>query len=574
MVTAEHDHLPDEPGQRDELPVLIVGAGPTGLALAAQLHAFGVRFRIIDKSLDRARESRALAVQARTLELLQSVGLADTLVAKGNTSARLMLHFEGGRNAEVSLGGFAAADTRFPFILFVSQAETEAMLGEHLASRGVAIERGVELSDFAMDDHGVDAVLRFGDGHDERIRTKYLVGCDGAHSTVRRRAGIPFEGDAYLQDFMLGDVEADASHGSTLEPDTLHSFGGRNGVAMFFPLGRPATWRVIAMSGSAARNHPPPGHSQDESIAGDLSLRELQLVVDGATGGCVALRDPVWLSHFRLHHRQAARYRENRVFLAGDAGHIHSPVGAQGMNTGIQDAWNLGWKLALVDSGVADPGLLDSYEAERWPVGRALLRYTDRIFGIFTRSLSSNAVAAWIRRTVVARALPRVMRTERVRAFAFRFVSEFSIQYRRSAAVVEGTPSLRTGPRAGDRFPDVEVTRGGSHTSLQRELAGPCLHLLLCGSLDDWSRQADAIASLTGRYADALVIHQLTRSAAASVLVDATGEALSRLGVQDAAQYLVRPDGYVAYRCAGRDVRGLAEYLGRWYPNRKQSDVR
>jgi 2-polyprenyl-6-methoxyphenol hydroxylase-like FAD-dependent oxidoreductase len=562
----------DDPGDRahDTLDVLIVGAGPTGLALAAQLLAFGTRFRIIDRARDRARESRALAVQARTLELLQFVGLADALVAKGNASAQLMLHFEGGRRARVALGSFGAADTRFPFILFVSQAETEATLGEHLARAGTTIERGVELADFVTRDDAVEARLRFDDGREERVRAAYVVGCDGAHSTVRKLAGIAFEGDAYLQDFMLGDVEADPTPGAILEADTLHSFAGRDGMAMFFPLGHPATWRVIAMAGSAGPQRQAVPNVGDDRLTHDLSLGELQAVVDGATGGTVVLRDPVWLAHFRLHHRQANRYRERRIFLAGDAGHIHSPVGAQGMNTGIQDALNLGWKLALVLLGKADPRLLDSYEAERWPVGRALLRYTDRIFSVFTRSMSTSAVAAWIRRMIIAPILPRVMGSERVRALAFRFVSELGIRYRTSPLVVEGTPTLTTGPHAGDRLPDAEVTCNGRATTLQRELAGPCLHLLLCGAHNPGDRHDEAAAKIVARHTALVAMHRLTRSVAPGVLVDRSGDALDRLGVREAGVYLVRPDGYIAYRCAGRDLRGLEAYLGRWFPVREK----
>ena len=233
--------------------VLIVGAGPTGLALCAQLLLFGVRARIVDRALDRAHELRALAVQARTLELFQALDLADELVARGNTSATLMLHFDGRVVGEAQLGGFAAVNTRFPFILFVSQAETEALLGEHLASKGVTIERGVELIGFEAQANAVKCTLRHRDGSEEHLFARYLVGCDGAHSTVRKLAGISFEGDAYLQDFMLGDIEADAGPEVRLQRDTLHSFIGAVGVAMFFPLGRPATWRVIAMPGQAAK---------------------------------------------------------------------------------------------------------------------------------------------------------------------------------------------------------------------------------------------------------------------------------------------------------------------------------
>jgi 2-polyprenyl-6-methoxyphenol hydroxylase-like FAD-dependent oxidoreductase len=227
-----------------ELDALIVGAGPTGLVLATQLQRFGTRFRIIDRLLDRTRESRALAVQARTLELLQMIGLGERLVARGNTSTRLKLHLEGRAVAAVTLGDISAVDTRFPFILFVSQTETEDVLNEFLRASGVVIERGTELVSFEREDDGLQCLLRRDDGWQERLHTRFVVGCDGAHSTVRKESGIEFEGGSYPQDFALGDVEADGP----LEPKAINSFAGGGGVAMFFPLGRPTTWRVVAMA--------------------------------------------------------------------------------------------------------------------------------------------------------------------------------------------------------------------------------------------------------------------------------------------------------------------------------------
>jgi 2-polyprenyl-6-methoxyphenol hydroxylase-like FAD-dependent oxidoreductase len=556
-----------------ELSVLIAGAGPTGLTLAAQLSAFGVRVRLIDRSLDRAHESRALAVQARTLEIFQSLNLGEALAARGNPSARLELHFEGGATAEARLGDFGATDTRFPFILFVSQAETEALLGEYLVAAGVTVERGVELVDAIQGSDGVRCMLRRQDGREEQVTARYLAGCDGAHSTVRKLVGIPFEGGAYLYDFLLGDIEVDG----TLQPDTLHSFPGRRGVALFFPLGSPATWRVIAMPGGPrpqtvedARSEPAERSNRgpDEPMTGDLSLEELQSVVDGATGGGLKLRDPAWLTHFRLHHRQASRYRAHRVFLAGDAAHIHSPVGAQGMNTGIQDAWNLGWKLALVVRGAAAETLLDSYETERRPVGRTLLRSTDRAFSLFTRAMSAGPFAAWIRRTIGPGLAPWVLGSARVRALIFRFVSELGIHYRRSLVVREGQPRLRAGPAAGDRLPDARIVRDGRDTYLHQELAGPYVHVLLCGPTGQWSREQ--VAMLRTRHSGLLAVHYLDRHGAPGVLVDTAGEALSRLGLPDgradAAQYLVRPDGHIGFRCGGADIAALARYLEEWFP--------
>jgi 2-polyprenyl-6-methoxyphenol hydroxylase-like FAD-dependent oxidoreductase len=547
---------------RQAISVLIVGAGPTGLTLAAQLQAFGVDFRVVDRTPDRAHESRALAVQARTLEILQRLGLGEILVARGNPSARLALHFGGRRTAEVRLGGFSASDTRFPFILFVSQAETEALLDDYLARVGATVERGVELIGSTPEEGFVRCVLRHADGSEEVVDARYLVGCDGAHSAVRKQAGIAFEGDAYLQDFMLGDVDADGP----IEADVLHSFSASGSVAMFFPLRSPAAWRVIAMGPKVGRTEQAQ-QREDSLTRSELPLGELQSAVDGATDGAVRLRNPVWLTHFRLHHRQARRYRVGRVFLAGDAAHIHSPVGAQGMNTGMQDAWNLGWKLALVTRGWAGESLLDTYEKERWPVGRNLLRYTDRLFSVFTRVMSRSIVAAWVRRSVVARLLPLLFRSARLRAWAFKFVSQLAISYRRSSAVVEGRPRSRYGPHAGDRLPDASITRDGQDTQLQQALSPTAFTLLLCGRLEDW--QSAAVSSLADRHAELTEIRHLSRERRPGVLVDESGDALRRLGLHashELAQYLVRPDGYIAFRCAGQDLGAVDRFIAALRP--------
>ena len=283
----------------ETVPCLIVGAGPTGLALAAQLRCFGVPFRIIDRSFDRAHESRALGVQARTLEILDGLGLAEAMVASGSTSTRVAIHLGARTVASVKLAEFGPQDTRYPFILFISQAETERLLVEHLRGQGVAIERGVELVEFERRERFIECLLRGADGHEERVLTGYLVGCDGAHSVVRSRAGFSFEGGSYLEDFVLGDVEADGP----LEPGAINSFLGEGGSAIFFPLGSPATWRVIGITVRSAqprRDRP----SGDESPERSLTLEELQSVVALPTERSVVVRDPAWLTHFRLHHRQ------------------------------------------------------------------------------------------------------------------------------------------------------------------------------------------------------------------------------------------------------------------------------
>ncbi|HEX7081507.1 MAG TPA: FAD-dependent monooxygenase [Gammaproteobacteria bacterium] len=540
------------------LDVLVVGAGPTGLALAAQLCAFGARFRLVDKSLDRAQESRALAVQARTLELLESLGLGAKLVSRGNPSARVLLHFGQERPAEVRLGDFGAEDTRFPFVLFVPQTETEAVLGEYLDAHDIPIEREVELTALRQSANGVDCRLRRRDGREEAVTARYVVGCDGAHSTVRKLVGVPFQGEAYLQDFLLGDVEVEGA----LEPDALHAFAaGPQGVALFFPLRVPATWRIITFAEATAESGRRPVHAAEALKMNSLPLEELQAAVDGATGGGLRVHSPAWLTHFKLHHRQARHYRVDRVFLAGDAAHIHSPVGGQGMNTGIQDAWNLGWKLAFVCRRLAEKTLLDSYEAERWPVGRFLLRTTDRAFGVLVRLMSAGRAARWVRRNVVARVLPRVMQSERWRAKAFRFVAELDIHYRGSPAVAEGEPPAHSALRPGERLPDARVTCDGREIWLQQEVVGAHLAVLLCGDRGSWdAAQVEALRDAAGH----VVVRHLVHVPSPGDLVAPTGRLLARFGVvdeTDSAQYVVRPDGYIAYRSAGSDLRLLRERL-------------
>src|SRR5215831_5533399 len=433
-----------------EPEVLVVGAGPTGLTLAAQLHALSAGVRIIDRRFDRVHESRALAVQPRTLEVLRGLGIAQTLVERGNDTTRLQLH-AGERVVVVRLFDVGLEDTAYPFLLLISQAETEAVLNEHLAEQGITVERDVELVEFQADRDNVVCTLRHGNERTETLHARYLVGCDGAHSSVRHGARIPFEGGAYPQTFVLGDLEVDGD----LPRNVAHAFLGGGGMLFFFPLARPASWRMLGMR--------PPGANEGEQERTQPSLDELQAIADAFTGGSLRLRNPVWLTYFRLHHRHAARYRAGRVFLAGDAAHVHSPAGAQGMNTGIQDAWNLGWKLALVAKGSADEALLDTYESERRPIGRYVIRFTDRAARIAT---SESRILRLVRTQLAPRLAPILLRSSRARAYGFRTLAQLRINYRHSPAVQEGEPTLNRGPKAGDRLPDARIARDGSSQSL------------------------------------------------------------------------------------------------------------
>lgn len=526
-----------------------MGAGPTGLMLAASLNSFGVRTRVVDRMIDRAHESRALVVHARSLEIFRDLGISDTLVRRGNTSARIALHISATRKILIPFDDIGAVDTEFPYILFISQAETEAVLDAHLAAAGRKVERGVEVVALSAEAGGVACTLRHLDGREEVIRATYVAGCDGAHSFVRKAAGIPFEGGSYPETFVLGDVEVDGP----IVPNALNLFFGPRGASAFFPLGRPRSWRMIGIA------PPEVGAAINPSDRPVLTLEELQRIADVTVPVPLKLRDPDWLANFRLHHRQAAHYRAGRFFLAGDAAHVHSPAGGQGMNTGLQDAWNLGWKLALTVRGLAGESLLDSYEAERQPVGKFLLRYTDRLFGNFARVAKGGPIAWAIRTVFMGWVVPRVLASPKRRSRAFRIISQLGIRYRSSPIVTEGRPSLKEGSRAGDRFPDSPVTVRGKPSRLHRELGGPRFHMLLCGPESAWDPVA--LVEMEKKYPGLLSIRHLAREGSDSVLLDPTGAALEMLGVASHATYIIRPDGYISFRSGGARVARAAAHL-------------
>lgn len=533
----------------DTWDMLVVGAGPTGLAMAAQAHRHGASVVVVDRAVDRARESRALGVQPRTLEVLRAFGLADELVRRGNPAVRLRLH-AGGRTIRTELFDVGLEDTEFDFLLFCSQAETEAVLHEYLASRGVPVERGVRLESVAASGDVCTAMLRGPDGSPRHVRARFVVGCDGAHSTVRDLAGIPFVGGEYPQTFLLADLEADG-----LEPDAVNTFLTDTGPCLFFPLGSPASWRLITMR----RDVHGRGAGRGTGSTRPVEVEELQALADRATGGIVRLHDPVWATAFRVHHRHATAYRSGRLFLAGDAAHIHSPAGAQGMNTGIQDAVNLGWKLALVCRGLAPAALLDSYDAERRPVGGFVLRFTDRAF---TAATSANPVVRLVRSRVVPRVLPVALRVGAGRGAAFRTVSQLGISYRPGLAV-DRTPGRPWSPRprAGDRLPDAEVSIDGDQSRLHEAVTAPCFHLLLAGDPGAWADEE--VNALSARYGDLLVVHRLSRRAHSGAIHDESGTASRRLGVRGEAVFVVRPDGHIGHRGDGTDLRGARRYLER-----------
>ena len=341
--------------------VLVVGAGPVGLTLAAELRRYGVSVRIIDKVSARTDKSKALVVWSRTLELLQGAGCANAFVAAGHKVTAVNLNAGGKPLGRIS---FEAVETPYPFALMLPQSDTERLLEQHCAALGLAVERNVELVDFEAGGEAVSATLRHVDGRLETVSADWVVGCDGARSRVRHGLGMAFEGDTLMSDWVLADVHL---AGVRIPASELAMYVHHEGVLALFPI-KPGRYRVIADVGHSTADQP-----------AKPTLDEIQVLLDRRGPGGITASDAIWFSAFRINERKVKHYRAGRIFLAGDAAHIHSPAGGQGMNTGMQDAFNLAWKLALASRGIGGERLLDSYDAERGAVGEMVLRNAGRL---------------------------------------------------------------------------------------------------------------------------------------------------------------------------------------------------
>jgi 2-polyprenyl-6-methoxyphenol hydroxylase-like FAD-dependent oxidoreductase len=410
--------------------VLIVGAGPVGLTAALELTRFGVPVRIVDKAPAPATTSKALAVWPRTLEMLNAAGVSADLIAAG-VRAHGNRIFNGDKLlVELSFDTLASP---YPFLLLVTQDRTEAILTAHLEQLGIAVERAVEVTSIDQDQNAVSASLRHSDGTTETAEAAWLIGCDGAHSFLRHALGKSFDGSTNPADFILADLYL------TSDPPLSHSamsmFAHRDGILAIFPIGK-ERFRIIADLGAPS----PDVHRAEPTLA------DVQAVLDTRGPGGLTAHDPVWLSAFRINERQVDSYRSERMFLAGDAAHVHSPAGGQGMNTGMQDACNLAWKLALLarDEASGDM-LLESYNTERHPVAKAVIAQTTALTATMT---VQNPVMQSIRNT----AMYALFEIPAVEHTAANVLSEISIGYPKSA-LSDGTHALHNGPQAGARAP-------------------------------------------------------------------------------------------------------------------------
>jgi 2-polyprenyl-6-methoxyphenol hydroxylase-like FAD-dependent oxidoreductase len=495
--------------------VLIVGAGPTGLVLALWLNHFGVRVRIIDKLAASGTTSRALAVQARTLEYYQQMGLAQAVVDRGHKVPALNLWVRHNRAARIALENLGQGLTPFPFPIIFPQDEHETLLIDRLRQAGVEVERMAELVGFEDLGGEVRATVRR-NGKLETSAHAHLAGCDGARSRVREVLGTGFPGGTYDHLFYVADVEA---AGPPMNGELHVDLDDADFLAIF-PLGASGRARLIgSVRDDAAKDHE---HLQFDDVQG-RAVQNLK----------VEIKRVNWFSTYRVHHRVAQQFRKGRVFLLGDAAHIHSPVGGQGMNTGIGDAVNLAWKFAGVLKDSCGAALLDSYEPERIAFARRLVATTDQAF---TAVISSSALARFVRTKLLPALAPGVFRIRAIRRFMFRTVSQTAVDYRDSPLSEGSTGALR----GGDRLPWVSTGSGDKFNFAALGSMNWQMHV--------YGAPGPDLLSLSGRRK--IPLHAFAWQAA-----------MKHAGLRKNAVYLVRPDGYIGLADAQGRAAPISAYL-------------
>jgi 2-polyprenyl-6-methoxyphenol hydroxylase-like FAD-dependent oxidoreductase len=532
------------------VPVLVVGAGPTGLTLAAELARYGVQCRIVDKGAGPTELSKAIGMQARTLEILDNLGIVDEIVAAGHVVHGLSGHLNARRIFHFT---YDELDSPYPFLLNIVQSDTERILGGLVARQGLTVEWEVELLSFEQDDAGVTARLRHADGSEEEIRTDWLVGSDGARSLVRAAIGTAFEGQTYSEYFALADATLDWQ----LHDDELHAFVNPEGVLFVLPLGEGRHRLIVA----------------DKSRGGDgtgpePTFEDFQRALEVRGPGNATLSDPGWMTAFHVNARVAGDHRQGRVFLAGDAAHIHSPVGGQGLNTSVQDAHNLAWKLAHVVNGHADEKLLDSYDAERGPVARSVIKMTNSLTHMLTlHNVEAQHVRNWI--------MPLLGHVHAVGRQISAQDSEIVVNYRHSPLVAEfregrfGTTRFAGGPRPGDRAPDVTPIGmpDGTEGRFFDVIREATWHTLLLFEGDEPSEAttrelAELAAAAESEYGGLLRAYVVgTEGGGEGRLVDATGALHHRYHADAPCLYVIRPDGYIALRGRPPEGEALRQHL-------------
>jgi 2-polyprenyl-6-methoxyphenol hydroxylase-like FAD-dependent oxidoreductase len=530
--------------------VLVVGAGPVGLTLASELARYGVRCRIVDKDPGTKSISKALILHVRTEEVFEAMGAIDQAKAQSKPLRQVELHAYGKHIGNWTLDGI---DSPHPHPIILGQNRTEHILEQHLNSFGITVNWQVEATGFEQNDDGVTVTLRHADGKEEVVRTQWLVGCDGAHSMVRKQMGMSFEGGRYENEQF---IQADAKIRWTLPKGVSYLFLTEAGYMM-----------VIEMPDDIVRvfiSLPDP----DPANTTDPTLKEIEEALNRLGGIDAELYNPVWLARYRTSHRMVPEFRKGRVFIAGDAAHIHVPIGGQGMNTGIQDAFNLAWKLASTIKGTLQPEVLDSFNTERTPVAQALLAGTDMAYRnvLHPNELMKKAASLFG---------SYIIRMESVRTRFRNTLEEIEIAYKNSSLVEDNGGS--SGLAAGERAPDATIVRLKDFETVRlfEVFKGTRWTLLLLSgkqtSSDAYQKLVEIGQAIASKYTSEISTHLVVAGTVPPVNLNWDGDILmdsehylhDKYGASQSCLYLVRPDWYIGFRGQPANSDKLMAYLAK-----------
>jgi 2-polyprenyl-6-methoxyphenol hydroxylase-like FAD-dependent oxidoreductase len=515
--------------------VLIVGAGPSGLMMAAQLLRYGVIPTIIDTRQGPTNQSKALAVQARSLEIYRQMGVIEQVLKEGKPAAGAMMHRGEDVIATLPLGNAGTGQTPYPYVLMFPQSKNERVLLDYLTLNCCPVYWQTSLIALKQTANGAEAELQTGEDT-QTVSCAYVVGADGAHSVVRKQLGIPFSGDTYQHKFYLADIKINNS----FTDDFVHLYLSGKGFAGFFLMPEKDNFRVVGNLPAALDND------------AEKSFEDVLPHLRAVTALPLDVEQVNWFTIYKLHHRMAEKFSDGRCFLVGDAAHIHSPVGGQGMNTGLQDAYNLGWKLAGVVNGQLAPGILNSYAEERMPVARDLLNSTDKVFNIVTsQSLFSNLFKRFI--------LPPVLKffgkSDKIRAAFFKGVSQTGINYRNSG--LSRQLGYQAIIKAGDRLPYLEIfdEKKQEKTDIHAWCSKPGFTLITIGVIQE-SYLFTLAKWITQKYNLTLNFFHLPPS-------DKNQHVLDSFEVRPGQRkaLIIRPDMYIGYMNDIVDIEMMDTYL-------------
>lgn len=519
----------------NDTEVLIVGAGPSGLMMACQLALHGIRFRIIDKKEGPTTNSGALIVQARSVELFNRMGIAQKLIREGIIAHNINILYNGKPLIKIPVKNIGDGLSRFPYLLMVKQSKTEQILSAFIKEYGFEIERGFEFISFMQDDSVVTSQIKDPDGKISSVKSRYLIAADGGLSIIRQQLNIPFIGKAHEKSLFIIDCKAD-----TVLPETDISFSfSDHTISGFFPLGN-GNWRIDGTVHKVLKSNK------------SLTFEDVEDQFSDSTRMDIQLQKPDWFSVFHSRHHYASTYQINRCYLLGDAAHVHSPIGAQGMNTGLQDAFNLGWKLAFVIKGIAKTKLTDTYTSERLSVAKNIINVTDKIFNLvanddfFTKSVRTHLLPTFIKTL-----FPLIVSRGWIHRYLFKSISELDIHYRDS--ILSHQPSIGLFPsgsvRPGDRLPFILYEENGQEVNIQDKVKGTGYYLFIISS----KPVEQKIIKRIEKYNFTLSIENIFSTPDNKKL-------FKKLNIRN-GYLLVRPDMYIAFLSLNLNVRALEDYL-------------